>query len=195
MNLFDPSFRLESAIAVIRPLTAADLDSYRQLVFNETIWKFFTFKIVTEDDLLQMVESAVRERLNQTRLALATIDKRTSRIMGSSSFGNISFPDRRIEIGWTWLHPDAQGTGLNRHSKYLMMKYAFETLGFARVEFKTDVLNLPARAALKKAGAVEEGTLRDHTQMHSGRRRDTIYYSVLHSEWPEIKRKLYSDYE
>jgi N-acetyltransferase len=195
MKLFETDFRLESKIAQMRPMRASDLESYREIVFNDRIWKYFTSIIATEGDLVNMVESAIRDRLNQTRLALVTIDKRTGRICGSSSFGNISFPDRRLEIGWTWVHPDSMGTGLNRHAKYVMMKYAFEELGFVRVEFKTDVLNTAARTALKKAGAQEEGVLRNHTQMHSDRRRDTIYYSVLNSEWPALKNTIYADFD
>ena len=73
-----------------------------------------------------------------------------------------------------------------------MINYAFETLGFERVEFKTDVLNLQARKSLKKIGAVEEGVLRSHTLMQDGRRRDTIYYSMLHSEWEKIKNTVFN---
>ena len=109
--------------------------------------------------------------------------------MGSTSFGNISYRDSRIEIGWTWLGREFQGSGTNRQMKYLIFKHAFEVLGMQRVEIKTDVLNLPARYAVKKIGAVEEGILRSHTQMTHNRRRDTIFYSILRKEWDNVKLK------
>ena len=109
--------------------------------------------------------------------------------MGSTSFGNISLRDKRAEIGWTWIGQNYQGKGINSEIKYLMIKYLFETLDFERVELKTDVLNIKARKALLRIGLKEEGVLRSHTLMTHGRRRDTVYYSLLKSEWEEIKLK------
>jgi len=100
-----------------------------------------------------------------------------------SSFGNVSVLDSRVEIGWSWIGLDFQGTGVNSEYKRLLLSFAFDKLKFIRVEFKTDVLNVKARRALEKIGAVEEGVLRSHTQMHHNRRRDTIYYSILQEEW------------
>ena len=108
-------------------------------------------------------------------------------MIGSTSFGNFSFKDRRVEIGWTWIAKEYQGSGVNNEIKYLMLKYAFETLNFERVEVKTDVLNVKARRALSRIGFKEEGVLRSHTVMTHGRRRDTLYYSILKSEWNEVK--------
>jgi RimJ/RimL family protein N-acetyltransferase len=122
---------------------------------------------------------------NKSRLPFTIIDKKSGAIAGSTSFGNISFRDKRLEIGWTWIAKDYQGKGINDQIKYLMMEYAFGTLGFERVEFKTDVLNTFSRRALLRIGATEEGILRNHMLMTHNRRRDTIYYSVLRSEWEE----------
>ncbi|PZR04404.1 MAG: GNAT family N-acetyltransferase, partial [Flavobacterium psychrophilum] len=117
-------------------------------------------------------------------LPFVIIDKRKDNtLVGMSSYTNISYADKRIEIGWSWLGVRYQGTGINGIYKRVLVKYAFEKLGFVRVEFKTDVLNKQARKALLKIGAVEEGILRSHTQMHSNRRRDTIYYGIIKDEW------------
>jgi RimJ/RimL family protein N-acetyltransferase len=86
------------------------------------------------------------------------------------------------------------GTGLNKECKFLLLQYAFEHLNFERVEFKTDVLNTAARNALKKIGAKEEGVLRSHMTLHNGRRRDSIYYSILLNEWEEIKNNFRGKY-
>ena len=112
-----------------------------------------------------------------------------NKIIGSSSFGNISYYDKRIEIGWTWLARECQGKGFNQSAKYLMLKYGFETLHMERIEFKSDVLNIAARKGLSKIGCMEEGILRSHTLMTNRRRRDTMYYSILKDEWSGIKQK------
>ena len=126
---------------------------------------------------------------NKKRLAFSIIDKQTNSLVGSTSIGNISERDKRVEIGWTWLGREFQGKGINDQAKYMLLKYCFEELHCERVEFKTDILNVPARNALKRIGAVEEGVLRSHTLMTNNRRRDTIYYSILRQEWENIKTK------
>lgn len=100
-----------------------------------------------------------------------------------TSFLNISFNDKRIEIGWSWIALEYQGEGFNRIVKKILISFVFENLNFERVEFKTDLLNVQARKALSKIGCVEEGILRSHTQMHDGRRRDTVYYSIIRKDW------------
>lgn len=125
----------------------------------------------------------------KVRLVLTVIDKEKDRLIGSTSLGNISERDKRIEIGWTWISKNYQGKGINSQPKYLLLKYCFEELNYERVEFKTDVLNIPARKALLRIGAIEEGILRSHTIMTNNRRRDTIFYSILKSEWNDVKRK------
>jgi len=133
------------------------------------------------------VNDAVAQTQSGTRIAFSIIDQASGQIAGSSSLMNISFHDERIEIGSTWLGREFQGKGINDSVKYLMMNYCFEVLKFERVEAKTDVLNLPARTALKRVGMTEEGILRSHTLMTHNRRRDTIYYSILKTEWTDLK--------
>jgi RimJ/RimL family protein N-acetyltransferase len=107
--------------------------------------------------------------------------------------GNISFIDKRVEIGWTWYGNDYRGTGINTHCKFLLLQYAFETLQFERVEIKTDFLNERSKAALKKIGATFEGVLRSHMQMPHNRRRDSAYFSILKNEWPGIKQTVFAN--
>lgn len=111
-------------------------------------------------------------------------------LVGSTRFGNYDPANRRIEIGWTWLAKPWQRTTVNTEAKYLMLSHAFEKLGLVRVELKTDVLNEPSRKAMLRIGAKEEGILRKHTLMWTGRYRDSIYYSILDDEWPAVKRRL-----
>jgi N-acetyltransferase len=187
MEMFEQAFVLESEKVRLRAIRANDIDAFRKIMFDTQTWEFFTQKYEFESDLTNFIENALSDFNSNIRCPLAIIDRATNSIVGSTSFGNISKADRRLEIGWTWLCQWKRGSITNVHTKYLQLKYAFENLNFERVEFKTDVLNVRARKSLLKIGAVEEGILRSHTQMHSGRRRDTIYYSVLSSEWSRVR--------
>jgi len=127
------------------------------------------------------------------RMPFTIIDKDTKKIGGSSSYGNISFYDKRLEIGWSWLGPGYLGMGVNKHVKFALLSYAFEVMKMERVEAKTDMLSERAKAGLLKVGMIPEGVLRSHTLMHSDRRRDTIYYGLLRSEWPERKSSFFAE--
>ncbi|HKZ65281.1 MAG TPA: GNAT family protein, partial [Chitinophagaceae bacterium] len=131
----------------------------------------------------------------ETKRPFTIIDKLTGQIAGSSSMGNISYHDLRLEIGWSWLGKDFRSTGLNKHAKFCMMRYAFEELHFERVEFKTDTMNARARQGLKNVGGVEEGILRSHMTMWNNRRRTSIYYSVLKDEWAGLKQTIFDAFQ
>jgi RimJ/RimL family protein N-acetyltransferase len=103
---------------------------------------------------------------------------------------NIDRANRRVEIGSTWIAPPWQRTAVNTEAKYLMLRHAFEVWGCMRVELKTDALNQKSRNAILRTGAKEEGTLRRHTLTWTGRVRDTVYFSILDNEWPEVKERL-----
>lgn len=168
-------------------MISEDFNSFERLTDDQSMWIYFTSDLSDRSELQNWIDTALLDMKNKYRLAFTVIEKSSDNPVGSTSFGNISYRDRRIEIGWTWISREFQGKGVNSQIKYLMLKYAFETIDFERVEIKTDVLNLPARKALLRIGATEEGVLRSHTLMTHGRRRDTIYYSILKSEWEPLK--------
>ena len=175
---------LESEHILLRPLDWGDLPTLLELTQDPAQWTYFTHDLST----LAGLEAWAEGHFSEERLQFIVIDKATQQVLGSTGFGNYSPRDQRIEIGWTWLGKAFQGMGINAQMKFLMLHYAFEDLKILRVEFKTDVLNLPARHALLRLGATEEGVLRSHTLMTKGRRRDTIYYSFLRGEWPAFCR-------
>lgn len=146
----------------------------------------------TAAHLQAYIEQALAARRNEQRYPFATYDKQLGQLVGSTSFGNVSNFHRRLEIGWTWITPQVQRSGLNRKAKLLQLSYAFETLGFARVEFKADARNEASRRAMEGIGATFEGCLRSHTLMQDGFRRDTVYYSILQEEWPVVKQERFS---
>ena len=167
-----------------------DLEAFFKLTADPKLWIYFTSDLSVASELEQWVESGVTQTKAGQRLAFTIIDINTGTVMGSTSLGNISYHDKRIEIGWTWLGREFQGKGINDEVKRLLLEYCFNELQFERVELKTDVLNMPARKALLRIGFKEEGILRSHTLMTHGRRRDTIYYSMLKSEWDGLKSKI-----
>lgn len=111
-------------------------------------------------------------------------------VVGTSRYADISYPNRNCELGFTWLAPSVQGSAVNLESKYLLLRHAFEALDFLRVYFYTDARNVQSQRAIRKLGAHYEGTLRAERVMKDGHIRDTLLFSVIHSEWPEVKKGL-----
>jgi RimJ/RimL family protein N-acetyltransferase len=183
--MIDLELRLENENILLRPIEEKDLPQLLLLTSQPDMWRFYTHDLSS----LEGIQGWAKPAFDKERIQFVIIDKNSQQLVGATAFGNISERDKRLEIGWTWLGREFQGTGINNQIKKLMLSYCFEELELERVEFKTDVLNLQARKSLKNIGAIEEGVLRSHTLMTKGRRRDTIYYSILKSEWSYIKRE------
>jgi N-acetyltransferase len=160
------------------------------VAYHPDLWLFTMTRVSNRSELEAYTEAAFKMAAAGTALPFATILQSENRVIGSTRFANYEREHRRIEIGWTWVGPAWQRSGANVEAKLLMLTHAFETLGCNRVEFKTDVLNTKSRNALLRIGATEEGVLRQHVQLWSGRWRDSIYYSVLASEWPSVQQTL-----
>jgi len=185
---------LETSKVMLRPVKETDYDDFLQLARqDEDMWYYFSYNLGDEAQLQHWMKMAMDDKKAGIRRPFTIIDKASGKIAGSSSMGNISFHDLRLEIGWSWLGKDYRSTGINRHAKFSMMNYAFEQLHFERVEFKTDVENARARKGLQNVGGIEEGILRSHMTMWNNRRRTSIYYSVLKSEWPSVKQTYFSE--
>ena len=183
---------LEGTHVRLEPLTEAHHASLCAVGLVPEIWRWSPKPLLTPADMTAYIAFALAEQAQGRALPFVTVDKASGRVVGSTRFGNIDSENRRVEIGWTWLAPACQRTALNTEAKYLMLRHAFETLGCVRVELKTDALNTRSRAAIARIGAHEEGTLRRHMVTASGRLRDTVYYSVIDAEWPEVKAQLAS---
>jgi N-acetyltransferase len=187
---------LETKRALLKPLSVDDYNIFLNLAKQDAdMWYYFSLNLGDEKQLQRWFELAFADKAANTRRPFTIIDKQTGQTGGSSSLGNISMHDLRAEIGWSWLGKDFRSTGLNRHAKYAMMKYAFEELHFERIEFKTDVMNARARKGLQNVGGIEEGILRSHMTMWNNRRRTSIYYSVLKDEWPVLKETIFKEME
>lgn len=190
---FPDNFTLETNRVLLRLLKEEDAELLSPLTKNPDIWKYFTFDLSSQEELMKWIKSALQARNEFVRTAFLIIDKHDGSVCGSTSYGNISFYDKRLEIGWSWLGTAFMSTGVNRNAKFVLLSHAFEALKMERVEVKTDLLNERARAALLKIGMYEEGILRSHMQMHSNRRRDSVYYSIIRPEWPAVKAKFFPE--
>jgi RimJ/RimL family protein N-acetyltransferase len=192
-SYFPSTFTLETPRVLLRLLAPEDFKQLSALAKDKSIWNWFVQDLSDEAAMQQWMDDLLKERLQEKRMPFVVIDKDGYSICGSTSYLNISFFDRRLEIGSSWLGTEFIGTGVNRHAKFALLCYAFEVMKMERVEVKTDNLNERAKAALLKVGMIPEGVLRSHMQMHSGRRRDSIYFSILKSEWPERKESFFVD--
>ncbi len=157
-----------------------------------------------EAAMRQYVEGALAEQQAGRALPFATVDRDAKRVVGSTRFGNIEFwawpagsPLQRgadvpdvVEIGWTWLTPEAQRTAINTEAKLLMLRHAFETWRVHRVSLMTDARNMQSRNAILRLGARFDGVLRTARVASDGGIRDTAAYSILDSEWPAVKENL-----
>lgn len=187
---FPTSLILMTERVLLRKLEDDDAEKLFAVAQEPSLFTWFTRYLNEKEGMDGWIEEAIGHYQQRIRFPFVVTLKDKDTICGSTSLGNISFPDKRVEIGWTWYGDAFRGTGINIHCKFLLMQYAFDTLEFERVELKTDALNLRSRAAMKKLGLVEEGTLRSHMSMPGGRRRDSVYYSVIKSEWPAMRRRL-----
>jgi RimJ/RimL family protein N-acetyltransferase len=154
---------------------------------NVSIWKHMLHgDIQTEEDMLGWV----RHILSQPDLPFSVIYLESSRVAGATRYLNIAPEHRGLEIGGTWYGADFRRTAVNTECKYLLLQYAFETLDCIRVQFKTDMRNTRSQIAIERLGAKREGVLRNHMIMPDGKYRDSVYYSILDSEWPDIQKHL-----
>lgn len=191
--VISPELILETEKVLLRPLRHLDLVSFAPLAKDPSLWAYFTMFLHLPGELERWVEIALKEREEGKRIPFTIIKKDTNEICGSSSLGSISYYDKRIEIGWSWLGKNFQGSGVNFHAKFCMLSYVFDVLDWERVEIKTDNLNERAKQGLRKIGAKEEGILWSHMQMPENRRRDSIYFAILKKEWPEVKKTVFKE--
>jgi RimJ/RimL family protein N-acetyltransferase len=141
----------------------------------------------TREDFETWVEAALAAT---DQLPFATIERASGEVVGSTRYLAIAPESRRLEIGWTWLTPRVQRSAINTEAKYLQLRHCFETLGCLRVELRTDFRNERSRAAIARIGATQEGILRKQQRTQGGMTRDTVCFSILDDEWPDVKRRL-----
>ena len=174
----------------LEPLTHAHTESLITAANDGDIWKSDVTVVPSADTINKYIDDALGglERGNELPFAIAS--KATGDVVGTTRFYEIMPADRRVTIGYTWLARSAQRTSINTETKLLLLHHAFDYWNCVRVEFITDVLNEPSRAAILRLGANQEGILRSHMIMPSGRVRDSVFFSIIAEEWPEVRANL-----
>lgn len=194
----NPNLILEDEFVLLRPLKETDVAHLLPFSMNEPeLWKFSLVRANGKENLEHYIRIAIKARENGTEFPFIVYDKRTGKYAGSTRFYDINYGFKTIQLGYTWYGKDFQGTGLNKHCKYLLLTYAFETLGMERVEFRADNDNERSKAAMLSIGCKVDGVLRSNMPtFESEARRDSIVLSILRKEWFEVvkehlKQKLY----
>ena len=183
---------LEGAVVRLEPLRRNHAGMFWDVAKNDldNIFQWFPYRLNSLEDFNNIVDKALLEQERGDSVVFATLERSSGKVIGSTRFMNIDRVNRRVEIGSTWIAPAWHRTAVNTEAKYLMLRHAFETWNSFRVELKTDALNQRSRNAILRIGAKEEGAPRRHVITWTGRVRDTVYFSILDSEWPEVKAKL-----
>ena len=193
-SLFNCSadFALEDDVVKLRPLQQSDVENLLHISLNEPdLWFFSLIRANGKENLEYYIRTAIQNREEKKEFPFVVFDKRTGKYAGSTRFYDINFPFKTLQLGYTWYGKDFQGTGLNKHCKYLLLEFAFEKLGMERVEFRADNNNSKSIAAMKSIGCKVDGILRSNTPTLEGTRRDSIVLSILKNEWFEsVKENL-----
>lgn len=181
---------LEGQHTRLEPLTLAHQEALIAAAKDGELWNSIVTIVPTRDTVAEYVEAALSAQAQGSELPFAIIQKATGRVVGTTRFYFIQPHQRNAAIGYTWVSASAQRTAVNTEAKLLLLKHAFENWGCVRIEFITDVLNEQSRAAILRLGAKQEGILRNHLIMPNGRVRDSVCFSIIAEEWPEVKAGL-----
>ena len=190
----EKEYVLEDDIVLMRPLAEDDFKYLLPFSVNEPeIWKYSLIPAAGEDGLKHYIKAALTARAAGTEYPFIVFDKRTQQYAGSTRLYDIQLNNNSLQLGYTWYGKDFQGTGLNKHCKFLLLRLAFDEFNLLRVEFRADNNNARSKAAMKSIGCTEEGVLRSHVSTSAGTRRDSIILSILKSDWDGgVKEKLRS---
>lgn len=189
---FDKDYILENERVLLRPLTIEDIEHLSYFSLNEPeLWKYSMQQANGLEKLKKYIETALENKQKKTEYPFIIFDKQTQQYAGSTRFYDIQLQHQMLQLGYTWIGKNFQGTGLNKHCKFLLLQFAFEQMNMHRVEFRADNENEKSKAAMKSIGCIEEGVLRNHALLHNGKRRSSIILSILSDEWKStVKENL-----
>jgi RimJ/RimL family protein N-acetyltransferase len=177
----------------LEPMTEAHIPGLAEIGVGQPFWDFMLYgRMETEADMHGWVMDILTRAEKGTDLPFTVIHLASGQIAGTTRYLNIMPRDRGLEIGGTWYGTDFRRTAVNTECKYLLLCHAFETLGAIRVQLKTDLRNERSQKAIERIGAKKEGILRNHMILPDGRYRDSVFYSILDSEWGEVKKNLFT---
>ncbi|WP_343614438.1 GNAT family N-acetyltransferase [Flavobacterium sp.] len=194
---FSDKVILEDNLVLLRPIQESDVENLLEISINEPeTWKYSLVGAEGKENLIHYIQLAVKARENQKEFPFIVFDKKSQKYAGSTRFYDINLEFKTLQLGYTWYGSAFRGTGLNKHCKFLLLQFAFETLKMERVEFRADNNNERSIAAMKSIGCKVEGILRSNMPTREGAiRRDSIILSILKDEWfngvkENLKKKL-----
>lgn len=175
----------------LEPMTEAHVPALAEIGAGQSFWDFMLYGDITSvEDMKNWVLDILSRADKGTDLPFVAVHLASGRVAGATRYLNIVPKDRGLEVGGTWYGVDFQRSAVNTECKYLLLQHAFETLGCIRVQLKTDLRNERSQKAIERIGAVKEGVLRNHMILPDGRYRHSVFYSILDSEWPPVKKRL-----
>lgn len=190
---FNSDYILENEIVLLRPLCKEDAKNLISFSLNEPeIWKHSLIQPTNQEKLNEYINLALGERENEKSYPFIVFDKRENKYAGCTRFYNVNLFHKSCMLGYTWYGKHFQGTGLNKHCKYLLLKFAFEELNFERVEFRADKNNERSINAMKSIGCSVEGILRNNYTLRNGKRRDSIVLSIIKNDWFNTVKEMLS---
>lgn len=179
---------------VLRPLEIADADALVAAAADGELWNL-PYTVVpdargVEAYIARALDGYAAGHVLPFATTLRGADGGAGEVIGSTRFWKMDAQNRKLEIGHTWIAKRWQRSAVNTEAKYLMLRHAFETLACVRVQFTTDVLNEASRAAILRLGAKQEGIVRHERIMPNGRKRDSVRFSIIDDEWPQVQAAL-----
>ena len=177
----------------LEPLCEDHIPGLTQVGKDSSIWRYMLYgEVTTQEKMEDWVRDMLSRKATGTDQPFAVRHLQSGRLAGATRYMEIRQEHRGLEIGGTWYGTEFQRTPVNTESKYLLMRHAFETLGCIRVQFKADSRNERSLNAIERLGAVREGVLRNHMILEGGLHRHSVYFSIIDTEWPAIKKRLES---
>jgi N-acetyltransferase len=175
----------------LEPMNESHVPGLTAVGAGADFWDYMLYgRIETEQDMRNWVMDILGRVDSGTDQPFAVIHLASGRVAGATRYLNIMPKDRGLEVGGTWYGNEFQRTAVNTECKYLLFRHAFERLGAIRLQIKTDLRNVRSQKAIERIGAVKEGVLRNHMILPDGRYRDSVFYSILDTEWPQVKTRL-----
>jgi N-acetyltransferase len=182
--------KLSNEVVELVPMNESHIEGLYEAAQYPEIWTHMSVNLKTYEDVIKYVNDGLEKAKKGTDFPFVIIEKRTSHIVGSTSYMDISIVHKRLEIGSTWLTPAVWRSAVNTNCKFLLLQYGFEQFGMNRIQIKTGHENIQSQKAIERLGAVKEGILRNHMIRKEGTIRHTVMYSITNEEWPSIKKRF-----
>lgn len=190
-HYFDQEIVLEGQVVRLEPLSLSHVGGLARVGSDPSIWRYMLYgDVASEDGISRWVEDLLQRKKTGVDYPFAVIHRPSGEVAGATRYLDIRPAHRGLEIGGTWYGKAFQRTAVNTETKYLLLTFAFETLDCIRVQFKADSRNERSLAAIERIGARREGVLRNHMILEDGLFRHSVYFSIVDSEWPDVKKML-----